>query len=167
MRKIRKTLLLVGEGKTEKAFLEHLCSLYCADRQGVAVTIRNAYGGGPENVVDRAIRYSGNFSYDRVAVLMDTDRPWDDETRKRAKKNNITLIGSEPCIEGMLLGILEQAVPEGTSSKACKGIIQKKLPNRDLTEKESYQPCFSRSTLESARSKIPALNRLLECLEGS
>jgi hypothetical protein len=34
----RKTLLAVGEGKADAAFLVHLRKLYCTDRNGVNVT---------------------------------------------------------------------------------------------------------------------------------
>lgn len=36
MRAQRSTLLAVGEGDCEQAFLQHLRTLYCADRLGVA-----------------------------------------------------------------------------------------------------------------------------------
>jgi hypothetical protein len=163
MRETRKTLLLVGEGDTEEAFLRHLRSLYCANRQGVAVTIRNAHGRGPQHIVAYAIRQ--NAGYDCRAVLMDTDIPWDDRTRKKARENGVTLIGSRPCVEGMLLGILGQPVPN--TSDACKLAITKKLPGVALTKAESYRECFARPVLDAARSKIPELDSLLKCLEGS
>lgn len=45
---VRKTLLIVGEGDSEEAFLKHLRELYCSGGAGVAVTVRNAHGKGPE-----------------------------------------------------------------------------------------------------------------------
>ena len=57
-RTVQTTVLIVGEGDTEKAFLDYLKSLYVTRGCGVSVTIRNAHGKGPINVVDTAIRQS-------------------------------------------------------------------------------------------------------------
>lgn len=40
-RKVARTVLLVGEGDSEVAWLQHLKSLYVARGSGVAVTIKN------------------------------------------------------------------------------------------------------------------------------
>jgi hypothetical protein len=163
-RKIRKTLLLVGEGDTEEAFLKYLRSRYCTNGQGVNATVCNAHGKGPQHVVVSAIRQSRNADYDRVVVLMDTDIPWDAETLKQAESNDIVLVGSQPCVEGLLLDILEQPIPE--ASRACKDAIQKKIPGVDLTEAKNYQTHFSYQVLESARRKIAELDNLLKYIEG-
>lgn len=70
---VRKTLLIVGEGDSEVAFLKHLRELYCSGGVGVRVTIRNAHGKGPENVIAFAARQAGIYSYDAHAALLDTD----------------------------------------------------------------------------------------------
>lgn len=62
--RVRKTLLIVGEGDSEEAFLKHLRDLYCSGGSGVAVTVRNAHGKGPENVIDHAARLARIYSYD-------------------------------------------------------------------------------------------------------
>jgi len=100
------TVLLVGEGKTEVVFLSHLKSLYIQRENGIKLTIKNARGKGPEYIVDFAIRQRNNAAYDRVAVLLDTDLVWSDAVKKRARKNRLTLLGSNPCVEGFLLEIL-------------------------------------------------------------
>ena len=76
---VRKTLLIVGEGDSEEAFLKHLRELYCSGGSGVAVTVRNAHGKGPENVIDHAARQARIYSYDARAALLDTDIPWTDK----------------------------------------------------------------------------------------
>lgn len=55
---IRKTLLVVGEGDSEKAFLRHLRGLYCSGGAGVAATVSNAHGGGPDNVINHTRQVS-------------------------------------------------------------------------------------------------------------
>ncbi len=132
----RTTLLIVGEGATEEAFLKHLRSLYCADRQGPRVTIKNAYGKGPENVLQVAIRELRRAAdYDQVAVLMDTDIPWTAQLHKKAREHDIQLLGCSPCIEGLFLRLLDKKVPD--SSTACKKELARHLV-ATLTEPADY-----------------------------
>jgi len=142
------TILLVGEGKTEFAFLSHLKSLYIQRNCGIKLTIKNARGKGPEYIVDFAVRQRYNAAYDRVAVLLDTDLAWPDATKKKARKNKLTLLGSTPCIEGFLLDILAQYVPPET-----------------LLEQESFQTQFTQELLEARRSDIAILDELLKYFE--
>lgn len=51
----RATLLAVGEGDSEVCFLKYLRSLYCANSAGVSVTVMNAHGKGPGNVINTAV----------------------------------------------------------------------------------------------------------------
>ncbi|ANT65127.1 RloB domain-containing protein [Prosthecochloris sp. CIB 2401] len=162
-REIKKTLLVVGEGDSEKAFLQHLRSLYCTRGDGVKVTIRNAHGKGPDNVVNFAIRQLNVCSYDACVVVLDTDIPWTERLKKKAKKANIELVGSSPCLEGFLLLILGTYPPE--QSVQCKKDIKRFL-GIDLTEWESYASSFPKTLLEDARLKISQLDRLLRYYEG-
>lgn len=157
----RHTVLLVGEGKTELAFLQHIKSLYISRGCGVSATIRNAHGKGPDHVVDYAIRQCRNAAYDRVVVLLDTDLEMSDAARRRAKSKKIQTIGSIPCIEGLLLNILGKNVP--ATSAQCKARVGGILPAR-LTSSHDYQANFPRDFLELRRGDVPELGRLLDCL---
>lgn len=165
-RRIRKpvltTILLVGEGKTEVAFLSHLKSLYIQRNCGIKLTIKNARGKGPEYIVNFAIRQRNNTAYDRVAVLLDTDLAWSDAVRKSARKNKLTLLGSTPCIEGFLLDILMQHVPPETlvCKQRCTDVISGSLFNQ-----ESFQAKFAQEFLETRRGDIAVLDRLLKYFE--
>gem|GEM_PF-2578925 len=46
--KASRTLLIVGEGRHEEAFLNHLKQLYVPRGCGLSVTIKNARGKGRE-----------------------------------------------------------------------------------------------------------------------
>ncbi|MBV2204221.1 MAG: hypothetical protein KUL87_02275 [Pseudomonas sp.] len=161
--RVRRTLLVVGEGDSEEAFLKHLRDLYCGGGGGVAVTVRNAHGKGPENVVDHTIRQARTYSYDGHVAFLDTDIPWTDKLKKEARKAAIEMVGSSPCLEGLLLSILGKRPPE--KSDACKKHI-KQLLDLDLTERASYGAAFSKAVLESARTRLPELDRLLRLYEG-
>ncbi len=160
---VRPTLLAVGEGDSEDAFLKHLRSLYCSGGAGVAATVRNAHGKGPENVVDFAARQARAYSFDKVVTLVDTDIPWTDKLVKAARKGKIEMVGSRPCLEGLLLSILRRQPPE--QSAACKKTISQMLAV-DLTEGASYLAHFPKPILDEARIRLPELDSLIKCFEG-
>lgn len=162
-REIRKTLLAVGEGATEVAFLSYLRAMYCSGGQGVTVTVRNAQGKGPEHVVGHAIGQCRDADYDRRLALLDTDLPWTAELLQRANDANIDLVGATPCIEGLFLAMLGKPVP--ATSPECKRRLQK-LTGADMTEKSHYQAHFPKTVIESAREHLPSLRKLLEKFEG-
>jgi len=165
-RHVRQTLLAVGEGDTEEAFLKHLRELYCADGVGVSVTIRNARGKGPEHVVGHAVGQCRDADYDHRLVLLDTDLPWTESLQKRARQHRICMVGSTPsCIEGLFLRILGAAVTEGISSSEYKRRLRDRT-GRDMTEKAHYEQLFTKSVLEEARSRIPLLDELLRYFNG-
>ena len=75
-RQAKTTVLLVSEGHSEVAFLRHLKSIYTTRNCGAAVTIVNAHGKGPPNVIDHAVgrkRHQGGF--DVVACPRRHPRP--------------------------------------------------------------------------------------------
>ena len=139
IRQQRKTLLVVGEGATEEAFLKYLRSLYCSGKKGPKVTIKNAYGKGPEHVLDVAVRSQRGVAYDQVATFLDTDIPWSKELKARAKEYKIELIGNTPCIEGMLLQLLGKRVP--ALSVDCKKQLSAALDYNPLNAGEYEQWC--------------------------
>lgn len=159
----RKTLLVVGEGDTEIAFLQHLRAMYCADGTGVRVTIRNAQGGGPNSIVNYVIRQLRLASFDHQIAFLDTDIPWSDSLKKTAKQYKIALVGSTPCFEGLLLAILNLPVP--TLADQCKKALQLHT-KADMTEVRNYAMFFSKETMQTARNIRGELNLLLSYLEG-
>lgn len=158
-RAIRHTVLLVGEGKTEWALLRHIRSLYISRGRGVSVKILNAHGGGPDQVVDYAIRQRENAAYNHVAVLLDTDLEMSAAAQKRARLKKIQIIGSTPCIEGLLLKILNEPVPYTCAE--CKARITKLLAFR-LTIPDNYRTNFPKEYLEARRDIVPELATLLD-----
>ena len=85
VRRQRKTLLVMGEGDCEAAFLQYLRNIYCSDNEGVNVTIRNAQGGGPASIVAQVVRHTRLASYDKKIALLDTDLIWSDDLKKNCK----------------------------------------------------------------------------------
>lgn len=162
-REAKTTVLIVGEGDTEKAFLDHLKTHYVTRGCGVSVTTRNAHGKGPENVVDVAIRHTRGADYTIVAVLMDTDLPWTPALRKLAGTKRICLIGASPCCDGLLLRILDESVPE--ESDHCKAKLVERLGRKPVVP-EAYRNDFSKALLDGHRDVVEPLGKLLVLMAG-
>ena len=157
----RHTILLVGEGRADWAFLKHIKSLYISRGCGVSATVRNAHGKGPDHVVDYAIRQCRNAAYDRIVALLDTDLDMSATIRRRAKSKKVQIIGVTPCIEGFLLKILREHVP--SMSADCKARVGDTLPAR-LTSPEDYKEKFPKELLDERRDDVPELRKLLNYL---
>ena len=154
-----RTLLIVGEGDTEVAFLTHVKALYAPRYCGLSVKVLNARGKGPANVVQTVIRNSRDRAFTLRAALLDTDLPWPQETREQAAHKRITLVGATPCIEGLLLDVLGRPVPCVTAD--CKRALVQCFAG-DLLRPEAYAGPFSRDVLEGARGRVAVLGQLLE-----
>lgn len=129
----------------------------------MTVTVRNAHGKGPENVINHTARQAKLYSYDTVVALLDTDIAWTDKLKKQARQSRIEMVGSTPCfLGGLLLAILGKRPP--MQSVDCKKVLAQHL-GVDLMERQSYCTYFSRAVLDKARQSIAELDRLLKFYE--
>ncbi|OGT48818.1 MAG: hypothetical protein A3E82_08390 [Gammaproteobacteria bacterium RIFCSPHIGHO2_12_FULL_38_11] len=159
--KAKETLLIVGEGYSEVAFLNHVKQLFSERVDGRQIKIKNAKGKGAKHVIDWTIRQTFNADYDRVAVVFDTDTTcWNSDVRKKAEKNSITLLASEPCFEAMLLRVL------GKSDSGVASALKKRFAlyvNNDSTVMENYGKFFPKKILmESTEKSIQNLLKLVK-----
>ena len=125
-RAVARTVLIVGEGDAEVAFLRYLKELYVARGSGVAVTIKNAHGKGALNVVDCAIRQSMSVQFDQVAALLDTDTDWTDAARKKAKQGKVHVLPCNPCLEALLLSLKDE-LTEGRTTSQLKVLFERRF----------------------------------------
>ncbi|MEA1052862.1 RloB domain-containing protein [Lamprobacter modestohalophilus] len=165
VRHAKTTVLAVGEGDSEEAFLRYLKGLYAPRQSGVAVTVRNARGKGPQHVIDYAIGQAGARAggYDLAAALIDTDLDCPPTYRRKAKRHQLQLVWSEPCFEGLLLAILDQHVPSQSSD--CKKRFDHQY-GINRYDPEAYAALFPRERLEERRHDLPCLNALCALMEG-
>lgn len=161
IRKAKETLLFVGEGFCERAFLFHVNGLY--SKGAIKTKIITAKGKGPEHVIKHAISCKKMDNYDRVAVLIDLDLICSPAVLKDAKAKGIRVIGSMPCLEGFLLDIL--GVAKSTTNEGCKRIFNPLLGN-DPTDRDSYTAHFKKSVLDKARKIHPNLDEIIRVFEG-
>lgn len=162
MRKAKRTILIVGEGRHEEAFLSHLKRLYIGRGCGLSVSIKNARGKGAKHVVDWTVRQIRNVSYDVVAVLLDTDQDWTPAVQTKAKRNKIAVLTSDPCFEALLLRAMrKRAVGDAKALKKAFAPYVK----RDPTRPENYQKYFSHEDLQAMRTIEATIDRLLKLFD--
>ena len=163
-RKLQKqTLLLVGEGETEKAFLQHLYTLYSTG--ALKIKIKSAGGKGPKNVINDAIGTLKNTDYDTTAVLLDTDLAWPPALVKAATSQRIKLLGANPCLEGLLLSILKHKKPTPCNNQTCKKTLHPLLSGK-ATDKASYTLLFNKDLLDKAVDYCHELKILVALIKG-
>lgn len=162
-RKTNQTVLIVGEGDAEIAFLTHLKHLFNARDSGLSCTIRNAHGKGPERILKLPKRLAGSIQYDHLAVFLDTDIPLPNDAWIKVNAPGVEALVSEHCIEFFLLRLLGESPPHET--KACKRLM--KQSGMDLLNASWYEARFTKSVLEQQRDRFPTLRRLIEILSGA
>ncbi|CAK1834140.1 hypothetical protein [Vibrio crassostreae] len=160
-RVLKDTLIFVGEGEAEKAFLLHLKSIYGTGNP--KVTPKSAGGKGPNNVIGDALGTLASSGCTRVAALLDTDLKWPVGLTKEAARNKIPLIGSTPCLEGFLLDIL--GIKKTTTNKGCKQILHPMLDGKE-TCKMSYSKLFTKDVLDEARQRVEELDKMIKIIQG-
>lgn len=163
-RQANKTLLVLGEGLGEEMFLKHLKSLYYV--VGVAITIRKGKGGTPNDVVTSAYKTPGAF--DRKIVIIDNDKSRTEmqKARTEAKRRGIELFENTPCLEGLLLIVLDKKI-EGHNSEWCKNKFESEyIDKKKRVEPVEYIKLFPKKLLDDKRNKIKELSNLISIMEG-
>ena len=127
-RAVAKTLLIYGEGKTEQTFCLFLKEILVERNSGVSVTIESGTGGGPKELIKKVKGELERRGFDNCVVMMDTDLPWPDPLPKKTNGTRIHYVGSDPCIEGVFLKLLNDPKYHSSqySSKKCKSLFHKK-----------------------------------------
>ncbi|WP_213865013.1 hypothetical protein [Vibrio crassostreae] len=165
-RKIKKqkpVLIFVGEGSAEKAFLLHIRSLYANGKKSVKP--KSAGGKGPNNVINDALGEARSGRGETsVAALLDLDIPWPPKLVAEAKKKDIPLIGSNPCLEGLLIQILKLKKPTPLNNNSAKKLIHPKLDGSP-TDKNSYASLFTKEVLDEAAKVVPELKAIIDIMQ--
>ena len=165
-RQASRTLLIFGEGLGEEMFLKHLKGLYSRNSD-VAITVRKGRGGTADGIVIDAAKVPGAFN--RKVVVLDNDKSRSEMKKARAEadKRKIELIESTPCLEYVLLSIVEDKDFKGKNSNQCKKEFEQKYLNKKKrSELEEYTKIFPRELLDKRRLKVSELSKMIAILEG-
>ena len=175
-RQANKTLLIYTEGKHEEVFLIYVTKyLYTIRGCGQQINIVAGTGGSPHTILDKAIQHSYKEHgevYDYTIVVVDRDMIGGEDKfgdlRKKAKENNIILVIFEPCLEALLLSILEDGKDfseEYTGCRALKEQFHKNyLDEEKRTDSEEYEEYFSLTKIETARKRTDHNSQQLDFL---
>ncbi|MBL4759702.1 MAG: RloB domain-containing protein [Mariprofundaceae bacterium] len=160
-RRTKPTVLFVGEGKTEVAFIKHLKRLYQPERNPpIRIDVENGKDSG--QVLRTALKITAMKQYDVVVCLFDLDKVLPKGDMQRAKSKKFVLIGASPCIEGFMLDILEKAKPHHSSE--CKYAMHPLLAGKE-TDSTSYA-LFSKDLLACHRKTSSNLDVILTLIES-
>ena len=157
--KVKRTLLLVGEGRHEEAFLNHVKRLYVPRGSGLAVTIKNARGKGAKHVIEWTGKQIANVAYDKVAAMLDTDTDWTPAVEKPARTKRIQVLASNPCFDAVMLRLLGQ--PAADDAKNLKRRLAAFLCG-DPTDPTNYVEHFGKNCLEAGRANEATIDVLLK-----
>lgn len=161
------TILIYGEGLAEYVFLKLLKSYYVKNK-GPAITLRKGKGGTASNLVKYASKLPGDFN--KRFVLLDCDKSKKEMrfARELAKRNKLMLLESKPCLESLLLSILDNKKRfDNKSSALCKKEFEKKyISKKRRSDFNKYLKLFPKALLDERRGKLQALNKLILVLEG-
>ena len=170
IRKTKTTVLIVGEGLKDKAFLRHLQDVYVSREDDIIVKIECASGGSPRSIVEKATRLRSVRAYDRCMVVIDKDRSLeiDRELRRLMKEHPpMQMVWIKPCTEGLLLEILRYPgfSRHSASTDFCKRQFESYIPIDKQTEKSSYARIFPKIKLDSCRSRVRDLDTILKAMQ--
>lgn len=156
----KTTLLVMGEGEHDKAFLSHMKGIYHERRSGSKITLDFSSGGSPHDIIKDTVKRSRHVDYDQKFILMDSDVPVKQPDIKAAYDSGISILYSKPlCLEGMLLSILAQRIP--STAQKCKSVLHPQLSNNPALPK-SYDPLLAQPVLdETDHTTIVKLRSLL------
>ena len=163
-----KTLLVYGEGLGEEMFLKHLKRLY-AYGSNTAVTIRNGRGGDAASIVINADNEPGGFNK-KVVVLDNDKRPEEmNRARQEAQTRGIELFENNPCLEAMLLVVLNGGQSYKTKGSGwCKNQFQSQhIGKKKRSDTREYERVFPKSLLDAKRSQVAELDTLISLITGN
>ena len=162
-RTVKETLLIVCEGDAEIAFVRFVKRTY-ADVLGRAVQEHNAKGKGGKYVLEAGLRRAkNNRASDKMVLLLDTDKDWNDALRARARKarvgkHPISVIEANPCLEAWLLQILGAEI-EGDTRHMKQQFVA--YTGVDAHEPEWMERLLNRDVLDKARTRVSQLADLM------
>ena len=158
----KRAVLIFGEGPTDKAFIGHVRDVV-VDRFGpTSVKVDCGQGGSPECIVDALERRVRNADFDVVVVAIDSDVGISVETRRRIAAAGFILTTFEPCLECVLLEILDDPPQGFLACDACKRQFHERyISARKKRHRSYYRRDFTSDVLVEARGRVTALDRLI------
>lgn len=162
-RVVNSTALVYCEGAHDLAFLRHLINIYTqAGKTNTKFRSKQGKGGSADSLLNEVQNMPGAF--DRKIVKTDRDRDAN-EIRKAeilASKLNVIVAWSNPCIEALLLSIIDGKNYSRYKSKTCKDLFERNhIPTNKRTDSRAYEKKYTIELLESAKNRLPELEIII------
>ena len=160
----KTTLLVVGEGPDDQAFIKHLNRLLREESAPIRAKIQKESGGSPSNIITNTTRKYKNDGYDKRYIVLDSDIEVPVTSRRLAEAHGYTLILWSPmCLEGALLDVLRETINSSESSTDLKHRLHPRLKAHH-TKPEAYEDLFTKAVIEdtSNDSVLAVKNALLD-----
>jgi hypothetical protein len=158
----KTTLLVVGEGPDDQAFIKHMHQLFRADNTGVKPKIEKQSGGSPGNIITNTARKYSHQSFDQKFFVLDSDVPISQQDRDKARKHGYDIILWTPmCLEGTLLDVIGKTVRQDEPAASLKKRLHPLLDGPH-TDSSAYKSLFPKAILEStANESVASLKNVL------
>lgn len=166
--KTRKTVFVCGEGMEDSAFLRYLHDLYHRRQFDPRVNIISGRGGTSDGVVYDASKKCGGYDYKYVVLDDDKGKEEKKAAQEAADRNGIVVIFHTPCLEWLLLTILEDDTFKPTyKGGRCKYTFEHKyFAGKSRTDWMDYKSVFPKSLLNRRMKLVPELKRLYYLVRG-
>lgn len=159
----QETILLVGEGADEEAFLKHVKGQAEVRGTGRAYKVQSATGGSPVAVLDWTLKQTQIVHYDEVHVLLDNDTiisgGYELSVQKYKEDHGFGVLVSRECLEDLLLRVVKA---KGNKSRGAKWRLESLLGAGGATDPSSYLANFRMSVLKKARNTEATIDELLK-----
>jgi hypothetical protein len=158
----KTTLLIVGEGPDDQAFIKHMHQLFRADNTSTKPKIEKQSGGSPGNIITNAARKYSHQSFDQRFFVLDSDVPISQQDRDKARKHGYGIILWTPvCLEGALLDVIGEKVRENDAAASLKKRLHPLLDGPH-TDSSAYKSLFPKEIIEAtANESLVSLKKVL------
>lgn len=165
-RSAHKTRLIYCEGLEDFVVIKYLRGLYSQD-SGISCKVLRGKGGSADGIVAQASSVQG--AYDDRRVVLDNDKPKAEMTKARqiARQKGIKIIELRPCIEALLLSILEPRKKiHAKSSSWCKKEFESRyISDRQRSNIKRLESLLPKYLLDTRREGNEALNKIIKLFE--
>lgn len=149
---LKTTLLVVGEGPDDSAFITHVNRVF-RDAIHKKATIKPESGGSPGVIITNATRKYLHRDFDKRLFVLDADIPPDAASIKLASQHGFHIILWSPqCLEGALLDVLGEHINAHETSQDLKARLHPRLAGHH-TDPSAYEVLFPKDVLEAAKNQ--------------
>ena len=168
---VRQARLVQTESREDKAWC-HLLKMFYCDASLHSITIDSGQGGPPAQVVTAAYKKQRLLSnaYHHAVAIVDGGKTAAEiaEAQQLAKKYKLELIVISPCMEALLLNILEPDKNWYSVTKGHKSYFEKKYIKSDRrTQHVHYSKIFDTNAINRAAEKDLSLGRIIDIISGN